>query len=127
MPEATPKSTIPSTPPGQPLDPKAFDRAKEAAQAEADAKAGLSAPAAGASTHRSEESPQEKQRRVDLAAGKKQEEESSVPRAIRAIGPNGNVLRAESWLWKRDPSEQEREAFLRSAPGAATVDIVPAL
>ena len=52
--------------------------------------------------------------KVKAASGRVVEEAAPVPRSMRAIASDGNVLRAESWPWKREPTEAERDAFLRS-------------
>lgn len=65
--------------------------------------------------------------RVDVTSGKREDERAAKPRAMRAIMENGNVLKTIDWPWKRDPSEKEKDDFLRSVKHAVTVDIVNAI
>ena len=60
----------------------------------------------------------------DVASEPPKEERATRPRALRAISPDGNVLKTTDWILKRDPTTEEKDAFLRTVPRATAVDVV---
>lgn len=55
---------------------------------------------------------------------KPDEEESLVPRSHRAIDSAGSVIVSKSWPLKRDPTQDETDAFIKAVPGAVKADVV---
>lgn len=69
---------------------------------------------------------QEQAKILEKARFPAKEERSVKPRSLRAIADDGNVLKAIDWILKRDPTEEEKDDFLRAVPRATKIDLVSA-
>lgn len=119
-------NTIPTTPPGQPLNQSTVkhDPSTEAKLAELRKANEERRRSEATNLHIATEGKAPDVKAPDARPAKPREETAPFPRSLRAIASDGNVLRAESWPWKREPTAAELEAFRVSVPGAATVDVV---